>query len=58
MSPEKTKNEVQMGQLDASLYSKLASDLGITGKIFNCQFDCKKLHFRISNIDIIESNCK
>ena len=27
----KTRNEVQMGQLDASLYTKLASDLGITG---------------------------
>ena len=38
MSPEKTKNEVQMGQLDASLYSKLASDLGITGKIFDMIF--------------------
>ena len=29
---QRTKNEVQMGQLDASLYSKLTSDLGITGK--------------------------
>ena len=32
-----------MGQLDASLYSKLASDLGITGKILNFHFDCKIL---------------
>ena len=41
-----TKNEVQMGQLDASLYSKLASDLGITGKFDRLADDVSETLFQ------------
>ena len=35
-----------MGQLDASLYSKLATDLGITGKFKILAVDVNKTYFQ------------